>query len=780
MRLLKRLFILCVVILLSGCAKKTDEPIMLDIDEISVESLQYYFSHIKMDVNYPYGIDYFFKERFRSVSDIDEYWFEKLSPASFVEGDNPTAIRAVYPDGEETILHFNIFCNRTEYPYDSRFIRFDKETQTITGFTSYVQKIVIPEEIDGVRVKHIGANAFREKMMYEVYIPNTILSIGDRAFEYNQLSSLILPPSVEYVGKRAFAFNAFTTIVLEERLLSFGDFVLADNPVEEVILRGDSNLTQVGLHWRRSGLPLALMPGMQVDRGVYYSEETKTVYGYDAPRDRPVFSSGINSIIEELDVNHIGDYAFYDIPINQFEVPNNIISIGKYAYAYSIIDTLIIPSTIAFIDDYAFIGNEIMELQLFDSVTHFGESVFDTDAIYRVIIHGNETHYNEIWEDIGLPLAFKPIHRDPIDTISSWSSSKNDILIDYIEHNQIIYGIGITWGNDGDFEHDKTESDTISFLFAYDLVNQTKQTILLVEPVYHVSSIVMGENGNLIIAGCTFILDGYQYSPYFLYFDLDLNFIEAKPIQANIDLPHKIIVNDAGEILLLASSYRSSPIDSVLILSQEGTILYQYTIPSGVINLNFQDVCVDGNDFVLVGWVRALSYITSDNGNHIEAYSMRLNKNGVVWEVRHNHTYMKRHFKIINHNGLFFISGNTHLTDPYDHQSYLIIMDANGEIQKEINTSPWDIIRVNTIQIVDDVIYLIANDSYAYMYSSLFMFDVSLNYLDKKPFIQIGHNIEIIDAKNNGLLILCDSSDRYLNSNIITNDSNLYIFSFDK
>ena len=84
-------------------------------------------------------------------------------------------------------------------------IYFDTETGTITGCSRYVQKVEIPEEINGKRVKKIGRDAFFNCIrLEEIVIPNSIESIGDCAFGNCALTEITIPESVKEIGHNPF------------------------------------------------------------------------------------------------------------------------------------------------------------------------------------------------------------------------------------------------------------------------------------------------------------------------------------------------------------------------------------------------------------------------------------------------------------------------------------------------------------------------------------------------------------------------------------------------
>jgi len=72
-------------------------------------------------------------------------------------------------------------------------------------------RINIPPQIRGLPVTHIGHNAFRNRNLTSVSIPNSVTHIGRMAFFGNQLSSVTIPDNVS-IGENAFNCNPLTSV----------------------------------------------------------------------------------------------------------------------------------------------------------------------------------------------------------------------------------------------------------------------------------------------------------------------------------------------------------------------------------------------------------------------------------------------------------------------------------------------------------------------------------------------------------------------------------------
>lgn len=84
---------------------------------------------------------------------------------------------------------------------------FEKETGTIIYYKGTANDVIIvPEVIDGVKVKNIGEYAFcKSQKLCVVILPNSIEKIGEGAFyECKSLVSINIPKKVKEIEKNTF------------------------------------------------------------------------------------------------------------------------------------------------------------------------------------------------------------------------------------------------------------------------------------------------------------------------------------------------------------------------------------------------------------------------------------------------------------------------------------------------------------------------------------------------------------------------------------------------
>ena len=117
------------------------------------------------------------------------------------------------------------------------YFTFDSATGTITDYDiAGGLDVVIPSTIGGVAVEHIGIDAFLEKYLTSVIIPDSVLSIGACAFRNNLLTSVTIPNSVTIIDYRSFRNNLLTSITIGNSVMSINYEVFAYNALSSVII----------------------------------------------------------------------------------------------------------------------------------------------------------------------------------------------------------------------------------------------------------------------------------------------------------------------------------------------------------------------------------------------------------------------------------------------------------------------------------------------------------------------------------------------------------------
>ena len=102
-----------------------------------------------------------------------------------------------------------------------------------------LKSIVLPNNLT-----KIGNYAFESNQLTSVTIPNRVTSIGDLAFNDNRLTSVTIPNSVTEIGGWAFANNPLTSVTIPNSVTSIGQSAFARNKLTSVTI--PNSVTSIG------------------------------------------------------------------------------------------------------------------------------------------------------------------------------------------------------------------------------------------------------------------------------------------------------------------------------------------------------------------------------------------------------------------------------------------------------------------------------------------------------------------------------------------------------
>ena len=191
------------------------------------------------------------------------------------------------------------------------------------------RNIRIPPQIRNLPVTHIGDDAFEEKNINSVTIPNSIISIGTSAFNNNQLTSITIPSSVTTIGYYAFMNNHLTNV-------NFPNNSNITNIVAHVF--GSNELTRINI-----------------------PNTVTHLSGFD----------GNHLISVEIPnrVTHIEPFAFNDNRLNNVNIPDSVISIGMCAFYGNQLTSITIPNSVRRIEIQAFMDNPLTSITIGENVS---------------------------------------------------------------------------------------------------------------------------------------------------------------------------------------------------------------------------------------------------------------------------------------------------------------------------------------------------------------------------------------------------------------------------
>ena len=218
---------------------------------------------------------------------------------------------------------------------------FDATKGEITNYKKWANalcsdSIAIPATIRGVAVKSIGNDAFKQKWLTSVTLPNSVTSIGEMAFYNNKLTSVTLPNSVTSIGNRAFESNKLTSLTLPNSVTSIGVSAFAHNQLTSLTL--PNAVTSIGTE---------------------------------------AFSHNqLTSVTIPNSVTSIGDSVFMNNKLTSLTLPNSVTSIGVSAFAHNQLTSLTLPNAVTSIGTEAFSHNQLTAVTIPNSVTSIGAQAF--------------------------------------------------------------------------------------------------------------------------------------------------------------------------------------------------------------------------------------------------------------------------------------------------------------------------------------------------------------------------------------------------------------------
>ncbi|MET3505307.1 leucine-rich repeat protein [Halalkalibacter oceani] len=277
------------------------------------------------------------------------------------------------------------------------------DTLTITGWNEadygpVPTSLVIPEMIEGRTVTAIGEEAFEEKSLTEVSLPDTLTTIRDYAFWGNRLTELTLPDGVTSIGNYAFTDNRLEELTLPNTLAVIGNNVFAMNNLEEVVI--PDGVTAIG-NWAfgQNELTRIVIPDSVTTMGAYAFHDnklTEVVFGTGLNRiaDEAFSRNQLTSVVIPDGVTGIGHWAFYDNRLTEIEFGDDVLTIGTEAFMGNALESLDLPDSVTSIGNGAFGYNNLTSLEIPDSVTSIGNGAFEYNDLRTVIIHNDEVDFS--------------------------------------------------------------------------------------------------------------------------------------------------------------------------------------------------------------------------------------------------------------------------------------------------------------------------------------------------------------------------------------------------
>ncbi|WP_075590403.1 leucine-rich repeat protein [Labilibacter marinus] len=305
------------------------------------------------------------------------------------------------------LLSFIFSITYAQYTLTPNDVTFNTSSKSITAYNNTTEKnIKIPNSftIDEVEytVLQIGSNAFNDKELTNVTLPNALTSIGSRAFYSNKLTEIDFPNTLTYVGSSAFHANLITSLVLPNSLTNIASEAFSYNKITSVTLPASFQYSGSRAFNRNEITTVNGAPsnGLFFARNADGSEDVTKVVSYGGvsaeidfiPNTVTTLGEGIfNSVhldrfVFPIALETIEASALRWCDLTEIVIPNTVKFIGNTAFAYNELTSVTIGNSVETIDDWCFHNNEITNLTIPPSVKSIGDMAFFKNKLSNVNI----------------------------------------------------------------------------------------------------------------------------------------------------------------------------------------------------------------------------------------------------------------------------------------------------------------------------------------------------------------------------------------------------------
>lgn len=228
---------------------------------------------------------------------------------------------------------------------DALTFEADNGKLTVTAIDSAATgTLVVPSIYLGLPVTKIASFAFVNSNITGIYLPDSITSIDPYAFTDCKISNLTIPHGVTSIEPYTFYDSDLTSVFIPDSVTSIGDNAFAYSDLTYVLIPDTITTIGKGAFYQCTKLVNAVLPNALevIDMDVFHACHSLT------------------SIKIPNSVKAIGSSAFYQVPIEYFNIPtsledlgwNGLSSFNSFNYTDSNGDTL--KHTVTYVEDSTF------------------------------------------------------------------------------------------------------------------------------------------------------------------------------------------------------------------------------------------------------------------------------------------------------------------------------------------------------------------------------------------------------------------------------------------
>lgn len=354
-----------------------------------------------------FSIDYFNNQTKQNVTASYEYSSDGMTWSSGVNS------RVKLINGQE--LQFRVVESGLIPPGEIQVLKFIKLPEHYFKMSGGVvvdydpaggKDVVIPSEINGIKVTGIGYKAFYNKKLTSVVIPPTVTSIGDSAFLYDDLTSVSIPSSVKTISGNAFCYNKLTSVVIPDSVTSIGESAFSANPITALTLGKGlqriearafsvTSLSQVTIPDSVTYIGSDAFSGLSQDKiklgkgyNSYFVADGDTITGM-------ICSPNLNLVIPSTcngnTVTRIGYSAFWGKRLQSVTFPSTLKEIDSSAFEQNLLSSVVFPEGLEVIGYNAFSNNMLTSLTMPASLKSIGQGAFlQPNSITKIIMKGSD------------------------------------------------------------------------------------------------------------------------------------------------------------------------------------------------------------------------------------------------------------------------------------------------------------------------------------------------------------------------------------------------------
>jgi hypothetical protein len=236
--------------------------------------------------------------------------------------------------------------------------RYNSEEQyiIITKYIGERKNVNIPPYIQDLPVNEIGTEAFMDKALASVIIPDTVKDIFAFAFAKNQLTRVTISDNVIVIRDYVFAQNKLAHITFPSRLFTISEGAFYNNKLTSVTI---PNSVHAILKSAFAGNRLV---SVTIPRAI--------------PIHESAFEANNLRHIKIPNRTYINKKVFYNNNLTSVIIPDGADRISESSFARNKLTSVTIPDSVIFIDESAFASNQLTSITISDWV-NINETAFD-------------------------------------------------------------------------------------------------------------------------------------------------------------------------------------------------------------------------------------------------------------------------------------------------------------------------------------------------------------------------------------------------------------------